>query len=183
MAPASVRYTYSWDDYVALDRALRKDNVWKRHQLIIVPVFLTLCMAGLVIGMNTWNGRSITATIPALLSTPYFWLAPFAFVPLILGANRIERGIWYKRQKIDGVEVTVRFDDPGGLSLSTRDGAGVIAWRAIRKVTGEATMHVVLQDNRMVGVCLPRRAFASDAEFDGAKAFIEQKAREHREAA
>jgi hypothetical protein len=180
MAPAPVRYTYCWDDYVALDKALRRESFLKRYQLLIVPVFLTLCIVGVMAGLQAYQGRDVGRSLSVLLTFGWFWLIPFAIVPVILIANRIERGIWYKRQRIDGKDVDVVFDDPKGLSLATKDGAGVIAWSAIRKIATDGGMHVVFQDNRLVGVCLPRRAFASDAAFDEARAFIEARIIEHR---
>jgi hypothetical protein len=180
MAPAPIRYTYGWSDYVALDRALRQESFLKRYQLVVVPVFLTSCIAAVSSGMDAWKGQDFFGSLSALVSTGWFWLTPVAIAPLIHGANHIELRLWYRRQRADGMEVEVKFDEPGGLSLASRDGAGTISWDAIRKVSTTDNMHVVLQNNRVVGVCLPRRAFASDSDFDGVKSFIDAKIKERR---
>jgi hypothetical protein len=183
MAPAPVRYTFAWDDYVGLDLALRRESFMKRNQLVIVPLFLTLCVIGFAFGISAVSGQPAGRFFTEIASNIYIWLLPIALVPVILIANRIERRIWYKRQRVDGLEIEARFDDPKGLRLESVNGGGVNAWSAIRKVVTVGATHVVLLENRMVGVCLPRRAFASDADFDAAKAHIERKISEARSAA
>jgi hypothetical protein len=183
MAPASVRYAYGWDDYVSLDAALRRESFLKRHQLIIVPLFLTLCVLGFAFGLSAWKGQPAGRLFSDIASNAYLWLVPPAFAVLVIVANRIERRIWYKRQLVDGMEIEVAFDDPRGLLLESKQGSGVNAWGSIRKVVTVRGTHVVLIENRMVGICIPRRAFASDAEFDAARSHIERKAAEARSAA
>jgi hypothetical protein len=180
MAPAPIRYTYAWDDYVALSRVVRRESFWKRNQIVVVPVLLTLCMFAGVLAVTAWNGRDVGRAARIVLTTWHFWLLPPVLVVLIRFFNWLELVVWYRRQKVDGLEVRISFDDPQGLRTESKDGSGVIAWRAIRKVETEGGMHVVLQENRLVGVCLPRRAFASDADFDAAKSHIERKVAETR---
>jgi hypothetical protein len=173
MAPASIRYTYCWDDYVALSRIVRRESAWKRYQIIIVPAAMTLALLAGLAAVSAWNGNDVGRAVRFVLSTWQFWLLPPSLMILIPIINRIELAVWYKRQRIDEVEISVMFDDPLGLRSESKDGAGVIAWSAIRKVATKGDMHVVLQQNRIVGVCLPRRAFASDAHFAAARTHIE----------
>jgi hypothetical protein len=182
MAPAPIRFTYSWDDYVGLDRALRRESFLKRHQLVIVPLFLTVCVVGFAFGLSAWNGQPARRFFTEIASNIYIWLLPVVFVPLILVANWIEKRLWYRRQRVDGTEITIHFDDPRGLGQESKVAGGVSAWSALRKVVTISGMHVVLFENRMIGICLPRRAFASDAHFDATKAHIEQKIAEARSA-
>jgi hypothetical protein len=173
MAPAPIRYTYAWGDYVALSRVVRRESFWRRNQTVVVPALLTLGMLAGILAVTAWKGNDVGRALRFVLTTWHFWLLPPTLIVLILFFNRLELGMWYRKQKIDGVDVAVSFDDPKGLRTETKDGSSVIAWRAIRKVETEGDMHVVLQQNRIVGVCLPRRAFASDADFAAAKTYIE----------
>jgi hypothetical protein len=183
MAPAPVRFTYTWDDYVALNRVLRRESFWKRNQLVLVPVLLTGTLLAGVVAITAWNGHDVGRALRIAFTTWPFWLLPPFLIVLILIFNRLELGMWYRRQKVDGLEVRSDFDDPQGLRFHTMDGSGVIAWSAIRKVGTDSGVHVVLQRNRMTGVCLPRRAFSSDVDFDAAKAHIERKVEDKRSAA
>jgi hypothetical protein len=175
MVPAPIRYTFVWEDYVSLDKAVRQENVWKRYQLIIVPAFLMACVTiGLMLPAFV-AGRPLWPVMSNALTSFYFWLAIPAFVLLVLGANHMERKLWYRRQRISGVEVEAVFDASDGIRLESKDGVSLLKWAGMRKIVSDEHAHTLLQENRMVGVCLPRRAFASNAEFTAAKAFIEQK--------
>jgi hypothetical protein len=175
MVPAPIRYTFTWEDYVSLDKAVRQDNFWKRNQLVLVPLFLMTCVLVGLVAVPLAKGRPVYPILAEAFSSVYFWIALPAFLLVILGANRIERGLWYKRQRIDGVEITAAFDDADCLTLESRDGTSKVRWNAIRKVTTDETAHILLQENRMVGIALPKRAFTSDADFAAARAYIESK--------
>jgi hypothetical protein len=101
-----------------------------------------------------------------------FWVIVAALVPLIWFLNRLELGVYYRRQRIDGHEISVSFDDEKGIMSEGPSGTGVIAWAGVRRLASDADAHVVLYENRMIGLCLPRRAFASQQAFDDAARYI-----------
>ncbi len=173
--PAPISFVYSFADYQALNRLMRRDSLWKRMQFVRVLLAVAVAIAAIVAIHAAMNGRSATRALAQLPAMWEFWVIVAAFVPLVLFLNRLELGVYYRRQRIDGQTITVDFDDEKGLASEGPSGAGVIKWTGVRKLVSDVDAHVVLYENRMIGLCLPRRAFASQQAFDDAGRYIAER--------
>jgi hypothetical protein len=170
--PGPISFTYSFADYQAQNRLMRRDNLWKRMQFVRVPLAAAVAIAAIVAIHAAMNGRSAATALAHLPAMWEFWVIVAALIPLASFLNRLELGVYYRRQRIDGQTITVRFDDEKGIVSEGPTGAGVTGWTGVRKLVSDPDAHVVLFENRMIGLCLPRRAFASQQAFDDAARYV-----------
>jgi hypothetical protein len=173
--PEPIVFTYSFADYQALNRLMRRDSLWKRTQFIRVPVAIAAAVAGIVAIHAAMTGRSAPRALALLPVMWEFWALIAGLVPLIWFLNRLELGVYYRRQRIDGQMITVSFDDEKGILSEGPSGTGAIAWSGVRKLVSDAEAHVLLYENRMIGLCLPRRAFASQEAFDHVARYVAER--------
>jgi hypothetical protein len=172
-APGRITFTYGFADYLALNRLMRRDSLWKRTQFIRVPLAVALAVAAIIAIHAAMNGRSVGQALGQLPVMWEFWVLIAAILPLVLFLNRLELGVYYRRQRIDGQAISISFDDEKGITSEGPSGTGVIAWNGVRKLVSDADVHVILYENRMIGLCLPRRAFASQQAFDDLARYVE----------
>jgi hypothetical protein len=170
--PAPISFTYGFADYLALNRLMRRDSLWKRTQLVRVPLAAALAVAGLIALQSAIYDRSVTRALGQLVVIWEFWAIVAASLPLVLILNRLELWVYYRRQRLDGTTISVSFDDGKGISSESPVGSGVIPWSSMRKLVSDADAHVLLYENRMIGLCLPRRAFAGEQAFTDTAAYI-----------
>jgi hypothetical protein len=163
--PEPIRFTYTYSDYQALNRLMRMDSLWKRTQFIRVPLAAALGVAGIVMLEAVFRGRDLLRTFSVLVATWQYWAFIVLSIPLAWLLNRLELWVYYRRQRLDGTLITVIFDDERGVLSESPTGAGSIPWSGVRKLVSDADAHVLLYENRMIGLCLPRRAFASQQAF------------------
>ncbi len=170
--PGSITFAYSYPDYLALNRLMRRDNLWKRTQFIRVPLAAFLAVAGFVVAQSAYRGQSIAGAFNQVLVSWEFWAIIAASPVLVWIINRIELRLYYRRQRIDGAMISISFDDKKSITSEGPTGTGIVPWSAVRKIVSDANAHVVLYENRAIGLCLPRRAFETQQAFDEAAEFI-----------
>jgi hypothetical protein len=170
--PEPITFKYGFADYQALNRLMRRDSLWKRTQFIRVPVAIAAAVAAIVAIHAAMSSQSVARALGQLPAMWEFWVIVPAVLPLVWFLNRLELGVYYRRQRIDGQAITVSFDDEKGIMSEGPSGLGAIGWTGVRTLVSDADAHVVLYENRMIGLCLPRRAFASQKAFDDAALYI-----------
>jgi hypothetical protein len=170
--PGPITFTYGFDDYLALNRLMRRDSLWKRTQFVRAPLAVAVAVAATIAIDAAMGGRSVAGALGQLPAMWEFWVLVAASLPLVWFLNRLELGVYYRRQRMDGQVVSVSFDDQKGIMSEGPSGMGVISWTGVRKLVSDADAHVVLYENRMIGLCLPRRAFASQQAFDDAARYV-----------
>jgi YcxB-like protein len=173
--PGSITFAYSYPDYLALNRLMRRDNLWKRTQFIRVPLAAAVAVAGFVVAQAAYSDQNIAGALSQILVSWEFWAIIAASPVLVWVINWIELRLYYRRQRIDGAMISVSFDDRKGITSEGPTGTGIVPWSAVRKIVSDANAHVVLYENRAIGLCLPRRAFATQKAFDEAAAYIAAK--------
>jgi hypothetical protein len=166
--PEPVSFTYTYADYKVLNRLMRRDSLWKRTQYIRVPLFAAV----LVVSIAVFLGSNPVDALQEALATWQLWAFLAAIFPFIALMNEIELRLFYRRQRIDRTQVLVSFDDERGITTESTVGLGTLPWKVIRKIVSDADAHVILYENRAIGLCLPRRAFGSQQAFDDAAVYV-----------
>lgn len=170
--PAPITFTYGYADYQAQNRLMRRDSLWKRTQFFRVPLAAALGMAAYVVLDAWYRGVSPSGALSGLVGAWQYWAAIAGMIPFIWLLNWIELKVYYHRQRMDGARITITFDKKQGIMSEGPSGTGFLPWSGIRKLVSDAQAHVVLCENRMIGLCLPRRAFASQKDFEAAAVYI-----------
>jgi hypothetical protein len=170
--PAPISFTYVFGDYLMLNRMMRRDSLLERMQFVLVPTAAALAMVGFVTIQAAMTGRDVARAFTYLVGMWQFWAFIAAMLPLVWSINWLELKVYYRRQRIDGSVIFVSFDDADGIKSKGPLGEGTMSWSATRKLASDADAHVLLYKNRMIGLCLPRRAFASQQAFDDAGRYI-----------
>ncbi len=169
--PGPITFTYGYADYQALNRLMRRDSIWKRTQFIRVPLGVALGVTAVVIFLALNDGVSVPKTLANMLTQWLLWALIAVSVPFVWILNQIELKIYYRRQRFDGALICVSVDDEAGITSQGHTGTATQPWSAIRKIVSDAEAHVILYDNRIIGMCLPRRAFGTQKAFDDFAAY------------
>jgi YcxB-like protein len=173
--PKSITFTYSYSDYLALNRLMRRDSIWKRTQFIRVPMAAALAVVGFVVAQAAFAGRSSSGALYQVLLSWELWAIIAASPAVVWIVNQVELRLYYRRQRIDGSLISVTFDDVKGITSEGPTGTGIMPWSAVRKVVSDTHAFVVLYENRAIGLCLPRRAFETQQAFDDALAYVAER--------
>jgi hypothetical protein len=172
VTPKPITFTYSYADYKVLNRLMRRDSPWKRWRYFAVPFLAALLLAIVMMILSLIGGRSISNVLGYLVGRWEFWAFIAASSPVVWIIDQVELKLYYKRQRADGMVISVGFDAAKGITSESSSGLGVIPWSAVRKVVSDADAHVVLYENRAIGMCLPRRAFETQKDFDDIRSYI-----------
>jgi YcxB-like protein len=170
--PGPITFTYSYTDYLALNRLMRRDSLWKRTQFIRVPLAAAIAVSCIVVAQAAFRDQSIAGAFSQVWVSWEFWAIVAASPVLVWIINRIELRLYYRRQRIDGAMISISFDDKNGITSEGPTGTGIVPWSAVRKIVSDANAHVVLYENRAIGLCLPRHAFESQKGFDDMAAYF-----------
>ncbi len=167
----SLTYQMTRADYAAMFRALMGRPWW--HRWVMLVGWIALWLAVMLFSSPSmeqfwraigyiWEGRAGWGFYAGLLMLPllFFWedLAAFA------------NGVSFAKNEIAKKPTTVRVDHEG-VRLSVAEVSSQVGWSAIVKVIETATRLFLVISARQA-VVLPRAAFASDAEYAAARAFV-----------
>jgi YcxB-like protein len=169
-------YTFTRDDYLAMVHAL--DQPQQGVRTILVTAWISLFV--LVIGLMSKNWPEFLQAMRDLVTfneVPFFiyglLLAGFVLIALLpnltlLRAMRLYSGLAIADQQIDVVI------DEAGLTTSVPGRHGQLEWSIFRRVVVKPE-HLFLTISRREALLLPRRAFATAAEFEAVTALAQRK--------
>jgi len=166
-----IHYVMTRDDYVAMSAALLAPSL--RSRLIRVAAFLVIALVFLFIaGRGYEDFERFWIVISSRMPWWFYLLFP-AVALLMLVSHRL---IWltarsfYRKIAAAEKEVTMTVD-ASGIEAQSPDLKSNIGWSAIQRVI-PVRDHVFLAISKREALIVPRRGFASDAEFAAFLPFV-----------
>jgi hypothetical protein len=160
-----VTYRFERRDFVAMTRALtRKPWTWGLAAVALWLVLVLVLVLLLLSGRFEFLEHGIRVVVIDYLPLWVIGAAALLFGAR-LSAAMVFRNIAYANQEI---ELLVR---PSGIESRTKDIQAEIAWTAVKKII-ETSTHLILAISKREALIIPRRAFASDDDYQAARGFI-----------
>jgi YcxB-like protein len=169
----SLTYTYDYGDFVALVRAKRSLGRLGRfgvvtHFLVVGALYLALAAAGFA-----WDGVPLATLIERenLLMLLAGLLVAIVIVAVIdfVFLHWLYRLV-FRRFALANREMTVTLDDDR-IAWAATGFAGECAWSSVKWMV-ETKDRLFLFISKVEAIVLPRRATASDTEFQSMAAFV-----------
>ena len=172
-SPFEVTFKMERADYVALCLAMQRKDRWRVAAeaigaLLIVPAAILVTTAG--------NFGALISALRdiATLHAPW-WIYPIVLAaPLLVVQQRLlialKAGRHYRRYAVADREMRHSFETDGLETILTNFESW-ISWHAIESII-ETSDHLFLTISRREALILPRRAFASDTDYQRLTGFV-----------
>jgi len=165
-------FTYIYDDYAALNRAIERHGKWAKYSkfILILIVLVNLAISVFFIADALLNGFS--------LKLIYFANAGLALllVLLVYVVRPLYLRSYYKKQMLEGKVVNLEFAEDG-IEINMPDFKGKHNWSSIIRADEEPE-HYLLWINKVQAYCVPKRAFENENDSEGFKLLVASKVEE-----
>ena len=165
-------YTLTPGDYAAMTVALTRRS-WTRR-LLTLAIWVAIFWFALACLTALWNPALLARVL--LASGGMYWIGGallFAAL-LILFGHWIAWGIsflYYRQLSSAGATITIALTDEA-VEATSNVADTRLPWTTVKRVIGDAR-HTFLAISKREALILPRRAFASDADFAAARQYAE----------
>ena len=165
----NVNFTYTYPDYVALNKAMEKHGRFAKLSIILLYfiIILNIIISAYFIFDTLFDGYSLNllhfanAGLALILILIFFEYKPFY------------QRRYNKKQMIDGKEIQLAFSQED-MTVDMPAFNGVYRWEAIIRAN-EQPVHFLFWINKVQAYCVPKRGFSSSADIEEFKSLVARK--------
>ncbi|MFJ1302759.1 YcxB family protein [Pseudomonadota bacterium AL_CKDN230030165-1A_HGKHYDSX7] len=165
-------YTLTPGDYAAMTVALTRRS-WARR-LLKLTLWVLVFWVALSCLTGIWNPLTLARIVMASGGTPWIGGALLFAALLILFGHWIAWGIsflYYRQLSSAGATITLALTDDA-VEATSNVADTRVPWISVKRVIADSR-HIFLAISKREALILPRRAFASEADFDAARRYAE----------
>ena len=165
-------YTLTPGDYAAMTVALTRRS-WTRR-ILTLAVWVVIFWFALACLTSLWNPALLARVLVASGGATWVGGALLFASLLMLFGHWLSWGIsflYYRQLASAGATITIVLTDDG-VDATSNVADTRLPWASVKRVIGNAR-HTFLAISKREALILPRRAFASDADFDAARRYAE----------
>jgi hypothetical protein len=167
----AVAYNFSFEDFVAVRRALAWNGVFGRDtywiRFAIIGVVLLACWAvplAVYLKARAPSNWPLIAVVVALAGFT-------AYIIAMLALDLLVARFTFARLALANAKISLKFD-VDGIHYVTPSYSGTLSWSGIRRVMTRPG-YLLLFISKSEALVLPRRAFASDSAFGDIGGYVQ----------